>query len=360
MSAFRKNPVFTAAMTACVLLVLAAAAVIGWRWWTARRLTREIAQISVQLAGLREVTPPPTREIADAVAADLARAERALEVMQAELKGKGPSLERLRAAKVPTARPDAYFDLAQFVERMRELAKKNEVEVRPEAARFGFAEHAHEAPRDEALLEPVFRQRQVAQYVLEALFEARPRALLAVKREAPLTKQQREQLAAAAAANPGAEAPAEAAPAAEGPDFFVLPPEASVRKPGFVDATAFRFVFTGQTAALRAFLNRLGAFELPVLLREIEVEPASADDLNPPADEAAAAPGTDAAPALAPSIVLDATSAEAAPAAPPKRARPAPAPIVAKSFSKFTVTVEYIELAPPAAPAAEAPAAPTP
>ena len=54
-----------------------------------------------------------------------------------------------------------------------------------------------------------------------------------------------------------------------------------MRAPGFLDSTAFRLVFVGQTSALRAFLNRIGSFELPVLVREVEVEPASNEDLTP-------------------------------------------------------------------------------
>ena len=135
--------------------------------------------------------------------------------------------------------------------------------------------------------------------------------------------------------------------------------------PGFVDTEAFRFVFTGQTAALRAFLNRLASFELPVLVREVEVEPAAAEDMiEPPTEEPAApAPAEPASEtAAAPSVVL--TLDPAAPATPPQKAPAAKAPraaprlstatpIVAKPVSKFTVTVEYVSLVPPATPPAE-------
>src|SRR2546425_1207906 len=57
-------------------------------------------------------------------------------------------------------------------------------------------------------IEAVFHQRQIAQYLLESLLEAHPRALLAVKRERPLTRKEREErdaaaIAAAAAAASG-------------------------------------------------------------------------------------------------------------------------------------------------------------
>jgi hypothetical protein len=106
-----------------------------------------------------------------------------------------------------------------------------------------------------------------------------------------------------------------------------------------VEVSGFRLIFTGQTAALRALLNQLASFELPIIVRSVEVEPAAGEDIvAAPAEDAAAAPSQPAAPAV--SIVLSAPVAKAA--------KPVAtiAPLVAKSISKFTVTVEYVELAP--------------
>lgn len=366
----RKNPLFVGALTLCGALAAGEIYLIWERWSATRQTAATLQQRELQLGEMANTMPPPSREVARAIEEDLERAQRALASMQAELKGRGPAAEKLRAAKVPTARTDAYFDLATYVERMRDLAKKNEVAVRPEASRFGFAAYANEGPEVERI-EPVFRQRQVAQYLMEALLESRPTGLLAAKREPTLTKAERqtreEALAAAAAAAAGGQ-PVDPTtipevPVPDGPDYFQIDPRASKRVAGFVDTEAYRFVFTGQTAALRTFLNRLASFELPILVSEIEVEPATGEDLvvEQPAEEPAAA----AAPAetAAPSVVL---SADPAPAAPKKTAKAAPrargtppTPIVAKPLSKFTVTVELITLVPPAQPAGEsAPPAP--
>ena len=284
MSYFRKNPLFAGVLAFCALVVLAELGLIYERWSTARAMAEQVTKRTNELMAMREVAPTPTREVARIIESDLARAQQALTAMQAELKGHGAAAEKLRAAKVPAARTDAFFDLATFVERTREAARKNEVEVRPEAARFGFAQYAHAGPEAERI-EPVFRQRLIAQYLIEALLEAKPKALLGVKREPPLTKKEREErdaaLAAAAQNGAPADGSAPADPAAEsvlpeGPDFFLIDPHASARVPGYVDGMAFRLVFTGETAALRTFLNRLAMFELPVLVREVEVEPATA------------------------------------------------------------------------------------
>jgi hypothetical protein len=350
MSPYRKYPLLSVSLTVCALLVAGEGWLIYERWATSRATAKKLVQKQAQLAEMAGLTPAPTRDVAKAIEADLARAQAARAAMQTELKGRGPAAERMQKAKVPTARTDAYFDLAQFVERTRELAKKHEVDIRPEAARFGFAAHANEAAA-EPLLEPVFRQRQVAQYLVESLIEANPRALLAVKREPPLTKKEREDqdtaaLAAAAAVASGT--PAEPVPEVtlpEGPDFFAIDPRVSVRAPGFLHTTAFRLVFIGETGSLRSLLNKIASFELPVLVREVEVEPATAEEAAAVTEEPInTEPAVAAAPA---SIVL--TVGAPAPAAATKgtpKVTSTAAPIVAKPFSKFTVTVEYIELVP--------------
>ncbi|WP_414664942.1 hypothetical protein [Horticoccus sp. 23ND18S-11] len=355
MSFIRKNPLFAFALIVCGVLALAELAFIYERFAASRAAVKRLAQRETDLQSMAQLTPPPTRDVAAAIEADLAKAQKALLSMQGELKGRGPAAERIRSAKVPTVRTDAYFDLATFVEKSREFARKNDVEIRPEAARFGFASYTNEGPMQDHI-EPVFRQRQIAQYLVEALLEARPRSLFTVKRERTLTKADREaQAAAIANGQPAPEITGE-----EGPDYFSIDPRVTARAPGFIDTTAFQFVFTGQTAALRTFLNRLASFELPVLVREVEVETATVEESAPVAltEDAAAAAAALADPAAAAatpnSVVLTVAPKPAVVAAKsaPRAVKPTTAvPIVSKPLSKFTVTVEFIELVPPAAPA---------
>jgi hypothetical protein len=360
MSWYRKNPLFAVGLTVLTLLALGEIALIYERWAETRAVAKKLEQRKAELQAMTQLTPPPEREVATAIEADLAKAQQALTSMQTELKGKGAAAERLRTAKLPAARTDAYFDLATFVERMRELARKAEVDVRPEAARFGFAAFANEGPAQDHI-EAVFRQRQIAQYLIESLLEARPRALLSVKRERTLSKEEREARAAAIAN--GQPAP-ELDSAGDGPDYFVIHPGLTARVPNYVDTSPFRFVFIGQTGALRTFLNRLAAFELPVLVREVEVDVASIEELTAQVTTEEPAPIDQPAVVAAtpPSVVL---TADAPPSPAPKSVAPkAPpprnvaTPIVTRSLSKFTVTVEFVELVPPPANPAEAAATP--
>lgn len=367
MSWYRKNPLFAAALGVCALFVLGELWFIYDRWAASRTAAAKVVQKQTELAAMREVAPPPTRETAVAVEADLERAQRALAAMQTALKGTGPTAERLRTVKVPAARTDAFFDLATFVERMRELARKQGVEIRPEAARFGFAQYANEGP-DAERIEAVFQQRQVAQYLIEALLESKPRTLMAVKREPPETKKERQaRVAAIRAAAEGTAPPDDTEPIeppqiAEGSDLFLIDAGMSARVPGYVDALAFRLVFTGQTAALRNFLNRLAAFDLPIVVREIAVEPATSEETAAaaPVEEDIAITGepADSAPSvvLSPEPATKAAKKATPPAKAAKKSVPRATPIVARPWSKFTVTVEYIDLVPASNPSEEAPA----
>jgi hypothetical protein len=92
-------------------------------------------------------------------------------------------------------------------------------------------------------------------------------------------------------------------------DLFEWEQHASSRIPNAVDAFAVRVSFIAETVTLRVLLNRLDEFEVPLVVRGVEVEPASKPERQPgPAD-----------------VKPD-----------------EPAPLVAKSLSRFTVTVEWI------------------
>jgi hypothetical protein len=346
MPASKRSPLFVAALVLLALIAVGEAWLITERFTAARVAEKKLVQQRAALAGLAEAAPAPSRETAAQIESDLARARVALAAMQAELRGRGPSAERFKSAKPPAARTDAFFDLATFVEGARSRAKQQGIRIAPAADHFGFSLYANEGP-EIALIAPVFHQRLVVQYLVEALLDARPRALLSLQRERPLSEDERkaraEALAAAAQDNGGAASPRVDDFTALSEDYFAPDPRLSASAPGAVEVTAFRLVFTGQTAALRAFLNKLAGFELPVIVRSVEVEPAaSEDEITAVAAEENAPPAARATPPA--SVVLTAS-------APAKAKPPAVAPLVPKALSRFTVIVEFIDLLPPPAAA---------
>lgn len=291
------------------LVVLAAAE--GWFWARGRQQARRALAVLVQKkqerAQLERQTPVLSEENERAIARDLDNTRNVLAVLRSSLQGREGG-----AAETPPGRPvDLYFDLAGFVEKTRALAAHAQVKLRPDE-RFGFASHASGGPAPE-LVPAVFRQRVVVQFLVEALIEARPQALLAVQRERPLTSVARARRNLSSLPDP-----AQVAPAAGGValDFFEFDPALSVRVPGLVDSDAFRLEFTGQTNELRNFLNALATFELPLMVRSVEVEPLAGEESS------------------------------SVPATPP--AAGSPVPLVPGNFSRIGVIVECLRLVPAA------------
>lgn len=288
---------FASTLMALGLIALAEAGCLGERWAAATMARRRVEKLSRELRSFAVIQPEPTAENAARIEAGLVRANQALAAAKIGLIPSGPAAPRLDQM-VPEHRPDAFFDIAAFVEAMRARAQQAGVILRADE-RFGFSSYINEAP-EAGRLAAVFRERLMVQSLLEVLIAARPRQLLAVQRARPPGQGGR---------NPASPAGAGAA------DYFDLDPRVSARVPGMVETTAIRVAFTGQTAVLRTLLNKLAEFELPVVVRAVEVAPAD----GVPDVSAPARPGTTA--------------------------------LIARPWSRFTVTVEFIALAPLAPPA---------
>lgn len=298
MSWLREYPWFATALVTLSLAVLAEAGCLGERWAAARTARRRGDKSSRELRSMAAIQPEPTAENTARIEAELNRANQALTAMRTELNPTGPVASRLASATAPGNRPNAFFDIAAFVEVMRTRAKEAGVTLRPDE-RFGFSSYANEAP-EAAHLTAVFRERLFVQYLLETLIDARPRQLLSVQRERPR--------------GPGGGHPANPVAAGAG-DYFDLDPHLSARVPGIVETTAFRLAFTGGTAVLRTFLIKLAGFEVPVVVRAVEVVPADGlPDVSAPV-------------------------------------RPGAISLIAQPWSRFTVTVEFIALASSQTPA---------
>ncbi len=329
MASFKTHPVFYTLIT---VLGLAAAAG-GWgiydRSSAAGKSAKVVAEKNNELTSLLNTNPAPTQESKAAVEADLRRTQAALAIMREELKGRGPTAAALRSAVVPAEPTDLFFNIATFVEKTREKATAASVKTKADE-RFGFSAYANAGP-DRELIPQVFRQRQVAEYLLDALIEARPVELVSLQRERPLTK---ADIAAIASGQP-VSAPRGGGGTQVVSDLFEIDPRITARVAGFVGASAFRLTFTGETGSLRSFLNKLATFELPLVVRSVEVEPIAKTTT------------TAAAPANTLSSIFGTPVASTTTAVPEKAK-----PLVEKPLSKFTVTVELIDLV--EAPASEA------
>lgn len=304
MSAVRKHPLFAAVLVVCAVAVAAEAWLLYQTWQRTERARTVLRQRQEERDWLARQKPAPTQENTEAIAADVAGAEKRLNELRKTIGDRKRGLSA--APKRPT---DAYFALASFVEKARALAVRQQVEVRADE-RFGFSTYANVGP-DTDLLAAVHRQRWVIESLVESLLESRPRSILSVQRELP----RRKNAASASAANDGESSAtggrvAEERVTGDARDFFEMDPQLRLSTPGLVESEAFRLEFTGQTQSLRGFLNSLAAFKLPLVVRSVQVSPL------PPE-----------------SSLAERAAAEAA------------VPLVAQNFSKFAVVIEYVELA---------------
>lgn len=230
----------------------------------ARKADKELDRSRRELRSLSAVEPAPTRENAVLIEADVGRVSETLTIVERELLAAGVVADRFARAPVPIRRPEAFFDIAAFVEGLRTRARQAGVAIKPEE-RFGLSAYNHEAPAS-GQIAGVFRERQAVQYLVETLIEAKPHELLAVQRERPSSE-------TGARIAPGAAAAPSRRPATTGSDadYFTIDPRLSARRAGGLVTRAFRLSFTGHTATLRTFLNKLAAFELPLVVRAVEV-----------------------------------------------------------------------------------------
>lgn len=298
MAGARLHPLMT---TAFVVLGLAAVGA-GWslngRVKGALTAEKKRDRLRSEWTSARTARPAPTAEMGGELDAQLARAQQQLAHMRESLAGRGAAAQQWQAAAQPATRTAAYFELAAFVARMRDRAQQKGVHLRPDE-QFGFATHAHEGP-DEKAAPIVARQRLMAEFLLTTLIEGQAQQIVSVQRERPVP--------------PGADATlARNDRSGVAADFFEIDPAWSARVPGFVDTLALRVVFVSETDGLRNLLNKLGAGELPLVVRAVEAAPVDA-------------PG-----AAGPTAAGN-------------------APLVARRPTRFTVTVECVELA-SAAPA---------
>lgn len=295
----RRIPRFVLGLAVCAVAVIAEA-------WLVRGAAQRVARQETLLRQLKEErdwlarqSPRLTRETEDAIAMDLAAADERFAELSRALTGSGEWLP-----PPPTRSTDAFFALVAFVERMRAAAARQQVALQPDE-RFGFSTYVANGP-ETALLAKVHRQRVLVERMLESLFEAQPRSLGAMQRERPRPEGAEVGWPASDDSSAAERAGGRAEAAT---DFFRPTSPRQARVPQFVDRERFRLEFTGQTRALRLFVNSLAASRVPLLVRSIEVAPAP----NGPGSNRAAPSAEEGA-------------------------------VVAESLTRFVVIVEFIDV----------------
>lgn len=215
--------------------------------------------------------------------------------------------------------------LQSFIAKQKAAAAKNQIILQTDEA-FGFAKYATRAVQPQIEMIPALnRQRQVLDYILNQLIACQPSAILSVERElvegAPTEENTR---------NRNRVVPDD--------DVFTIEELVTARANDFIDTSAFRLVFTGRTDVLRNFLNRLAEFELPLIVRSVEVRIAAEGDQPKQAEKKSKPNSEDAL------FALFGGSANDEEEAAPVEVVPGKEPVITENISRFTVVIEYVEL----------------
>jgi len=315
----KKNLLFTIVI---VLLAGALAAEIFYVLGRRAKATEAEQQFMAKVEEYQRLTGknilPYDRNVALTQAEIDLQIERATEYRNSLL---GREEMRARFESPPPNRADAFFDIASFVEDYRVKADQAGVELGANEF-FGFGAFSTSGP-DEARIPEVYRQRLIVAYILDRLFQSRPVSLGAIVREGE----------ARAAAQPGRGA---LEPTTTG--GFRLGSGQSLATPGLAETTAFQVTFTGRTGTLRSFLNSLAEFDLPVVVRHIDVTTTGvqATDQQPTGAEPRRGRGraVDTGPAR------ETGEAEEAPP------REENILIIPETLATFTVSLEYLDVLP--------------
>lgn len=259
MTVLKKNPIFTASVAVCVLAFLG----LGYMAFSAsgdlnkakKRL--KSAERNYTSAALAEVAP--TEENLSASHMNLEELRRQFSVVSGELR-KGTRLTSTDDGIAVTAAIRDYVRKFQR-EAANPVAAEGEVEVEPvtipEDFSFGFSDYypVTEVPDDPEEVAYLGKQRQILSYMMTKLMASRPTSIQSIERERYATFGTQE-------------------------GGFEVNQSVSAAVPGAIDTMAFRITFTGSTDSLRQFFNNLNTFDLPIVVRSVEVTRESGEGIS--------------------------------------------------------------------------------
>lgn len=325
MASFKSYPIFYTSL----LLIGAVTAGEVWLTFSQRgqtaKIEAEIAQKQQALDAFAFQAPFPSKENLALIEQDLAQADKTRDEIRKTLSASSEVATRIASATVPATPTDAYFDIANYVERIRENAQKGGVMLGAEN-RLGFSAYASTGPERE-FIPTVFLQRQYADYLLSVLIESQAREIVSLQRERPVSAEEKRLAEEAIANGQSVSSPS----GSDTDDYFVIDPRTSARVEGFVNTIPFRLSFVGTTTALRNLLNQLAKFDLPAVVRSVEVEPLAGSDTGRSAKPVAS---NNPFSLFGGNAEGDSSGAAAE----------AVKPLVEQTDSRFVVTVEFVTL----------------
>jgi hypothetical protein len=321
MDFLKKHPLFIALVVVCLLAFAAGVYLLLEARTADDQAARALrnAEQSLQAAARGEIAP--TQE-------NLGLAEANVEALRGELSTIRERLESGVQLQTTDDPVQLITRIQRFISQMRRLAETEEIRI-PANFGFGFDRYVEQStPPAQQFVVRVDKQRLILEYLLGELIASGPSGITRVQRETIEVPQ----TDARTTTTPRAGAAGRTTATAAGGDFRI-DPAISARVPDAIDSLAFRITFTGFTESLQSFINRLAAFDYPVVVRSIEVS------------RPAAARTTGAQRPQRTQTIEDIFGGfGGGAAAPAQTAEPAQRPVIEDNESEFTLVLEFIEL----------------
>jgi hypothetical protein len=321
MGLLKKHLTFSIVVVVCLFVFVAGAYLAYSESGKIGKAKQQIRTAEKQLDNLRFADPAPSEE-------NVRASKQNVEELVAELTSIRKDLERGSRLTTSTDGIGVMAGIQQYITDFQRKAaehldmhgESDPIELSTDFA-FGFEQYVKEATPfdDEQVVAMLDKQRQILEYLLNKLYNSDPASIVSVKREVLERK-----VAQAASGNSKSDSKAD----------FTINPAVSARVPGAVDTLAFSLTFTGYTDSLRAFLNELAKFDLPIVVRSVEVE-------RPSGAKTTVAPRANN---------LDAIFGAFGGGSEPDQKAPEEAqkPVISENTSTFTIVLEFIEIVLPA------------
>jgi len=323
MGLLKKNLTFTVVVVVSLFVFIAGAYLAYAESSQIDKAKQKISSAESQLNNMRFADPAPTDE-------NVAASQQNVDQLQSVLKQIRDDLQRGARLDLSDDGIGVMAGIQQYISEYRRKAAAHIGEngepapiALPNGFGFGFEQYLKEATMlDDAKLIPVLdQQRQILSYLLNQLYKSDPASIESIQRE--LLEQKTAASSRSGASNTGDKG-------------FKIKPAVSAKVPGAIDTLAFSLTFTGYTNTLREFLNELTKFDLPIVVRSIEVKRPSGQSTI-----AAAPTQNNNLDAIFGVFGGRANTAQAEP-------EEAQKPIITENISTFTIVLEFIEIVLPA------------
>jgi hypothetical protein len=323
MGLFKKNTAFCTLFVIFLLVFAGGTFLAVAQSGKLSKSKQQVTSAQSQLKGMLYLDPAPSTD-------NVAAAEQNVEQLRAELQKIRDNLQHGSRLTTSADGMHVMTGIQQYISEYQQEAAKlthpgNGSELvgieTPADFAFGFETYIDEGvvPENAAAIPVLDKQRQILSYIVDQLMASDPVGIQSIQREVLEMNAPRVGKAGAAQKLSG----------------FQINPAISARVPGGIDTLAFSLKFTGYTKSLRQFLNNLAKFDLPIVVRSIEVTRPSGSATTTTKKEAKTG-------------VADIFSVFGGESATTKAPKLKQKPVISENVSSFTIILEFIEIVLPA------------